>query len=67
MHDYANCLCRLVHNGHQRKLMSEAAQEVNYKFDIDTIGNNWIKKKKKLYEDNIHNKSCQSSSDTPGR
>lgn len=67
MHDYANCLCRLVHNGHQRKLMSEAAQEVNYKFDIDTIGNNWITLFEKLYEDNIHNKSCQSSSDTPGR
>ena len=66
VHDYVNDLYKLVQNGNQRKLMSEAAQEVNYKFDIDTIGNNWITLFDKLYEDNIYNKSCTSSSVTPG-
>lgn len=64
--DYANVLSQLVHNAHQLKLMSTAARETIKKFDIETIGNQWIKLFIELYEDRIYNKSCQSSSDTPG-
>ena len=64
--DYANGLSQLVQNAHQLKLMSTAARETIKKFDIETIGNQWIKLFIELYEDRIYNKSCQSSSDTPG-
>ena len=65
--DYANGLSQLVHNAHQLKLMSTAARETVKEIDIESIGNQWIKLFLKLYEDRIYNKSCQSSSDTPGR
>lgn len=63
--DYANGLSQLVHNAHQLNLMSTAARETIKKFDIEAIGNQWVKLFKELYEDCIYNKSCQSSSDTP--
>ena len=66
VHEYANGLYRLVQNDPQLKLMSTAAQETIKKFDIESIGNQWIKLFIELYEDRICNKFCQSSSDTPG-
>lgn len=64
--DYANGLSQLVQNAHQLKLMCATALETVNKFDIEFIGYQWIKLFLELYEDCIFDKSCTSSSDTPG-
>ena len=64
--DYVNNLMRLVQDEHRLKLMSVAAKDVIRKFNIEIIGNQWIRLFEELYEDNIRNKSCEPSSDTSG-